>query len=213
MLKLIIFDFDGVFTDGKVFFDNDNIKKYYNVKDGKGLALLRQHNIKYCLLSNFSSNKDLLVNNTDISNLIEHLKFNKTFIGSGDKLEIANKWLKEFNVSYDEVAYIGDDINDKLVMMKVGFSGCPNDAVDSVKKVADYICKNKGGQCCVREFCEKVIEYNSINNLDSNIITEIKKDFNHQINNFDFQKINILIKLISESTKNIYFIGIEKVAT
>lgn len=210
MIKLVIFDFDGVFTDGKVFFENNYIKKFYNIKDGKGLAILRQNNIKYCLLSNFSNNKTLIVNDNDISELLKHLKFSKTFIGSGNKLEILDKWLKEFNVGYDEVAYIGDDINDKQVMMKVKFSGCPNDAINEVKNIADYKCKNNGGCCCVREFCEKVIELNSKDNYDFNIISEIKKDFNYQINNFNFEKINILVKLILDTKNNVYFIGIGK---
>jgi arabinose-5-phosphate isomerase len=210
MIKLVVFDFDGVFTDGKVFFENNYIKKFYNIKDGKGLALLRQNNIKYCLLSNFSNNKTLKVNDNDISDLLKHLKFNKTFIGSGNKLEILDKWLAELKIKYNEVAYIGDDINDKQVMMKVKLSGCPNDAINEVKNIADYKCKNNGGCCCVREFCEKVIEFNSKDNNGFNIISEIKKDFNYQIDNFEFDKINTLVKLILNTKNNVYFIGIGK---
>ena len=210
MIKLVIFVFDGVFTDGKVFFEDNKIKKYYNIKDGKGIALLRENNIKYCLLSNFSNNKTLLVNDNNINDLITHLKFDKTYIGSTNKLKILDKWLCEYNLNYSDVAYIGDDINDIEIMLKVKFSGCHFDAVYKVKELSDYICKNNGGNCCVREFCEKVIEYNNEINYDSKIISEIKKDFNYQINNFDFEKINTLINLISTEDKNVYFIGIGK---
>jgi 3-deoxy-D-manno-octulosonate 8-phosphate phosphatase KdsC-like HAD superfamily phosphatase len=57
-----------------------------------------------------------------------------------------DKWIKENNLTYQEVEYNGDDLADIPVLKKVGFSACPNDAVDEVKKVSEYICKNKGGE-------------------------------------------------------------------
>ena len=65
-IKFAVFDFDGVFTDGKCYFNNETINKFYNSKDGMALKLLRDVNIKTGLISSYSSNKNLLLNNIDI---------------------------------------------------------------------------------------------------------------------------------------------------
>lgn len=65
-IKFAVFDFDGVFTDGKCYFNNETINKFYNIKDGMALKLLRDVNIKTGLISSYSSNKNLLLNNIDI---------------------------------------------------------------------------------------------------------------------------------------------------
>ena len=72
-------------------------------------------------------------------------------------MEILTKWVKDLNIELENVAYIGDDINDIPVLKKVAFSACPSDAVNEVKNVCDYICINKGGNGCVREFVEKIL--------------------------------------------------------
>lgn len=62
-IKLVIFDFDGVFTDNKCYFDtNSNIKKYYNIKDGMGLKILKDNKIKTGLISSYSTDKNILLN-------------------------------------------------------------------------------------------------------------------------------------------------------
>lgn len=205
MIKFVVFDFDGVFTDNKVYFENNNIKKYYNIKDGKGLSLLRNKNIKTGLLSNFSTDKSLYLNEKKvIDNLINHLKFDYHYIGSKNKMEIIESWIKMENISFEEIAYIGDDLNDIEILKQVNFSGCPQDSIDEVKNKVDYICEKKGGYGCVREFIEKILE------PKKDLISEIRKEVNYQLDNFNMEKINKLVELIKNSKKNIYFMGVGK---
>jgi arabinose-5-phosphate isomerase len=206
MIKLVIFDYDGVFSDGTVLFNGDDeILKNYNIKDGKGLNLLKQNNIKIGLLSNFSSNKELKFNNKSSENFREHLKFDSFYIGPRDKLEILDLWKNKLNINYDEIAYIGDDVNDIHILEKVGYSGCPNDAVEECKKIVDVICEKNGGYGCVREFCEKII-----NKKENKIIKEIKSEFLHQIGNFNIEEINNLAISINDCHGIIYFCGVGK---
>ena len=155
MIKFVVFDFDGVFTDGKFYFDNENnVKKCYNGKDAYSLKILRQNNIKCGIITN-----DKIISIKHAPHIFDRL--DKVSLGSDKaKLEILNSWLDEYGLSLNEVAYIGDDLPDMKILEKVGFSACPNDAIDEVKTVSQYICKNKGGEGAVREFVDLIIKNN-----------------------------------------------------
>lgn len=155
MIELIVFDFDGVFSDGSFLFDNsNNIKKFYNGKDSYALKLAKKNNIKCGIITN-----DKVVSLEHAPHIFDRL--DKSSLGSDrPKLDIINSWLQEFNLSFDKVAYIGDDIPDIEILKRAGFSGCPNDAVPQVKDVVDYICKKKGGKGAVREFVDLIISNN-----------------------------------------------------
>lgn len=205
MILFVVFDFDGVFTNGDVIFDNNNnIIKKYNIKDGKGLSLLKKNNIKIGLLSNFNTNKKLIFNNTSYNNFLNHFDFDKYYIGSGNKKKILDSWLKELNLNYNNVAYIGDDINDIEVLKLVNFSGCPNDAIDIVKNNVKYICNKKGGKGCVREFCERIID------KKNTILDNIINDTMYILHNYKLDNIILLKQKIEKTKKNIYFIGVGK---
>lgn len=68
-----------------------------------------------------------------------------------------DKWINKLNISYNNVAYIGDDIPDLPILEKIGFSSCPKDATHDTQNIVDYICNNNGGDGAVREFCELLI--------------------------------------------------------
>jgi arabinose-5-phosphate isomerase len=207
-IKFVLFDFDGIFTDGKCYFDSrNNVIKYYNVKDGMALKILRDNNIITGLISSYSTNKDInFCNLTTDKEIIDHLKFDYKFIGNCNKLDILNNWLEELDMNYENVAYIGDDINDMEIMAKCGLSSCPSDAVPKCKEIVDFICEKTGGNGCVREFVERVV--NTSQKLS--IISEIKKEFLYQINNFDLDGINKLAAIIMNMNGNIYFCGVGK---
>ena len=158
-IKFVVFDFDGVFSDSKFYFDNsNNIKKSYNAKDAYSLTILKRHNIKCGVITN-----DKIVSIKHAPHIFNRL--NKTSLGSDKKkIEILDSWLDEYGLTYQEVAYIGDDLPDIPVLKKVGLSACPNDAVEEVKKVSRYVCKKQGGNGAVREFVDLIIENKVKNN-------------------------------------------------
>ena len=84
-------------------------------------------------------------------------RMDKVSIGKYTKLDVLNDWMKEYNLNYSNIAYIGDDIHDLEILNKVAFSACPSNAVKEVKNIVDYVCHNKGGDGAVREFINKII--------------------------------------------------------
>ena len=155
-IKLVVFDFDGVFTDGKTYIINENIIKSYNSKDTYSLSILKEKNIKIGIITRDTN---------DVIKNIEHIitRINFYEYGSFNKKETMEKWIKELNISFDECAYMGDDLPDIELLKKVNISGCPLDAIDDVKKVCKFIsCKN-GGEGAVRDFCDYLINKKYIN--------------------------------------------------
>lgn len=124
--------------------------KCYNGKDIYGLKLIIKNNYKLGIITSHETN---VVNN------MEHIvsRMDKISMGSYTKIEVLDKWLSEYKLNYSNVAYIGDDIPDLSIIEKVGFSACPANVVQDVKKKVDYICKNNGRDGTVREFCEKIL--------------------------------------------------------
>jgi arabinose-5-phosphate isomerase len=214
-IKLVCFDFDGVFTNGNIYFLNNIMNKYYNIKDGMGLKILKDNNIKYGLITGFK-NKDYLINDNNIYSLLEHLKFDYFKLGVDNKLIVLDEWIKELNINYTNVAYIGDDINDIEILEKVIYSACPNDAVKECKNVVKYVCNNKGGDGCVREFIDKILDLKK-NKYEKNkyeknkydkIIQEIKLESNYQLNNINLYDIIHIADIIQN--KIIYCTGVGK---
>jgi arabinose-5-phosphate isomerase len=218
MIKFIVFDFDGVFTNGDININKEMVT--YNVKDGYALKFLRDNNIKTGCISSFNFSNNIYIKEPIEGSftyiqmnkrraLFNHLKFDKYSIGKSDKNAILDKWLDALNISYEEVAYIGDDLTDIDILKKVEFSACPKDAVEECKIVVDYICNKKGGECCVREFVQKVLEINN-NGFQQNIIKEIRNEFNYQISKYNIEMFDELINIINNNSGNIYFMGVGK---
>ena len=154
MFKLIIFDFDGVFTDGNIIFDNNsNPLKHYNAKDGMGIFQLHEKEIPIGVISGWRYNPSQEA-------ILNHLKIKRISLGSNKKLTILKEWCEELNIELKDVAYMGDDINDLEVMKEVGFVACPNDAVTEVKEIADFISNKPGGNGAIREFCDFILHEN-----------------------------------------------------
>jgi len=207
-IKLVCFDFDGVFTDGKIFLNNNILNKYYNIKDGMGLSLLRKNNIKYGLITGFK-NKKYMINDQDINTIIEHLNFDYVKCGAENKLEILDEWIQKENITYNNVAYIGDDINDINIIKKVAYSACPNDAIIDCKDIVNYICVKNGGDGCVREFIDNLL--NLKKNSYQKIINQIKSESNYQLNNINLNDIVDIADIIYNNfDKIIYCTGVGK---
>lgn len=151
-IKLFATDVDGVLTDAGMYYteNGDELKKF-NTRDGKGIELLRNKGIKTAILTS----EDTKI----VQARAKKLQINHVYQGVKDKLTVLKKILHEEGLSLNEVAYIGDDINDIETLQAVGLKACPKDAVHKVKKVKGIkILKTKGGEGAVREFCEMILE-------------------------------------------------------
>ena len=205
-IKLVIFDFDGCFTDGKVLFDTKgDILKYYNVKDGMGIKLLKENDIKVGIISGYKENNSQL-------EIIKHLKIDYYSFGN-NKLNVLKEWCEELNINLEnEVAYMGDDINDIDVLENVSISGCPKDAHKDVLNICEFVSSKDGGYGCIREFCDYLISNEKENKNKPNILKDIKLEMYYQLKNIDIKPINILATKIhdTKTTNNIYFCGVGK---
>lgn len=150
-IKLLILDVDGVMTDAGMYFteSGDQFKKY-NAKDGMAIMALTKSNFQVGIIS--SGFKLEMVKAR-----AELLGIQQVYVGRDPKLQILNEWCKQLGIKLSEVAIIGDDINDLEVMRNIGFSACPADAVNEVKKQVDLILSLKGGKGCVREFIDSYL--------------------------------------------------------
>ena len=150
-IKLVITDVDGVLTDGGLYYSKDGIvMKKFNVKDGIAARRLKEFGFECGIIS------------TDGPDLIEarnkRLKMDFVVTGTWNKLEKLEELCKERNITSENVAFLGDDINDFSIINAVGFSACPSDAADPILDSVDYICKRRGGDGVFREFAEIIIK-------------------------------------------------------
>ncbi len=151
LIKIYVSDVDGVLTDGGMYYTEAGlIMKKFNVKDGMGSVQLKKNGVKTGIITSDTS----LV--TKIRS--ERLKVDYIFIGSLNKIESLKEIQLKENISAKEIAFIGDDINDIEVLKSVGFSACPKDACDEVKRIVDYVSTKKGGEGCYREIADLILK-------------------------------------------------------
>ncbi|BCJ92946.1 acylneuraminate cytidylyltransferase [Anaerocolumna cellulosilytica] len=143
-IKMVISDCDGVLTDGGMYYTEhgDEIKKF-NTKDGMAFQILRDKGIVTCIIT--GEDREM------VRNRAKKLNINELYMGINNKMDIVDSLCKKYNIELEEIVYIGDDINDLECIKKCGYTICPSDAVDMVKREADYICNAKGGEGVVRE--------------------------------------------------------------
>ncbi len=148
--KLILTDIDGVWTDGGMYYDNTgNEFKRYNTSDSAGVLFCKLLEIPVGIITGEKNNI--------VQNRAKKLGIDILFMGVKNKLKLVEELCLKYNISISEVAYIGDDINDILVLKKVGISGCPSNAPSYVKKHCSMILDKEGGSGVFREFVEKIL--------------------------------------------------------
>lgn len=150
-IKLFLVDCDGVLTDGGMYyFESGDEAKKFNTRDGMAFKLLKLKNIKIGIITGEKTNIVL--------NRGKKLNMDFIFIGVENKTRVIDKLINELNISYDNVLYIGDDINDLEVIKKVGFSVCPCDAEKIIKDNCSYISNVSGGHGVVRDVYNNFFE-------------------------------------------------------
>lgn len=155
-IKLVITDVDGVLTDGGMYYTNKgDIMKRFHVRDGMGVTLLRKRNIPTLIIT---KEKTVMV-----KQWAKKMNIKKLYDGVSQKDAIFNQICKTFGVKPDQVAYIGDDVNDIELLKMVGLSAVPKDAITSAKRICHYTCRTKGGHGAFREFVDLILEKQSQN--------------------------------------------------
>lgn len=149
-VQMLITDCDGVLTDGGMYYSErgDELKKF-NTKDGMGLKLLQDNGIITAIITG----EDVQI----VRNRAKKMQVNEVFCGIKNKKVTLEKLLEKYNLSHDQVAYIGDDLNDLEIMQSVGVSFSVPDGMESVKKIADYVTTRKGGDGAVREVADLIL--------------------------------------------------------
>jgi len=150
-ITTLIFDYDGVFTDGKILLtpDGDTLRTG-NVKDGYSIQLAVKNDYNVVVISGGYS--------ISTQKRLESLGVKHIYLGVKDKQKVYETFLKEHNISDEQVIYMGDDIPDYFCMQKAGIACCPYDAVEEIKEICDYISYQKGGMGCVRDIVEQVLK-------------------------------------------------------
>ncbi|MPN50713.1 3-deoxy-D-manno-octulosonate 8-phosphate phosphatase KdsC [bioreactor metagenome] len=143
-------DVDGTLTDKGVFYSTEGLAlKRFSVHDGLGISLLNQNKIASAIISSDESEIPLQrAKKLDIPHII---------VAARRKSVEITQLLLSLDISFKEVAYIGDDVNDIEIMKMCGFSACPSDAVEEVKKIVDFISDFPGGNGAVRQLCEMIL--------------------------------------------------------
>lgn len=151
MIELLVFDVDGCLTDGSITYNasGDEIKTF-NVKDGLAIASWMRLGKKSAIITGRESQI--------VARRAKELGITHLHQGIKNKQEVLETILKEENLSFENVAAIGDDLNDYTMLQKVAWSFTPADGSSFTKKIVDTILQTNGGHGAVREMIEKILE-------------------------------------------------------
>jgi len=150
-IKLVIFDVDGVLTDGSLFLSDDGQEyKAFNSKDGFGMRLLQDSGIDIGIITGRESEL--------VKHRMNELGISYVMQGRREKGPALDEMMQTTGLSLDEIAYVGDDVVDLPIMSRVGFSIAVQDARPVVKKHAHWITESPGGRGAGRDVCELILE-------------------------------------------------------
>ena len=154
-IKIVVTDNDGVLTDTGVYYSEKGEEfKRFSIRDGMGVERLRKHaGIETVIITGEKSGS--------VKARAEKLNIKEYYLGVIHKTEIIPEVLKKNNITPENIAFIGDDVNDLEIMKQVGFTASPSDGMDFIKDIADYVCKNRSGNGAFRELAELMIAFNT----------------------------------------------------
>ncbi|MCD7879631.1 MAG: HAD-IIIA family hydrolase [Candidatus Gastranaerophilales bacterium] len=148
-IKMVVFDVDGVMTDGSITYDDKGIEyKTFNAKDGQGIVMITKAGIITAIITARES--------AVVKHRFNNLGMTKLYMGQKHKIIALRELLAEYNLDASQVAYMGDDLPDICVLKEVGFACCPSDAVNEVKDICHFISAKRGGRGAVRELTDLI---------------------------------------------------------
>jgi len=150
-ISIVLTDVDCVLTDGGMYYtENGDIMKKFHTRDGMGVSLLRKKKIATIIITKEKTKF--------VKKWAKNMNVEKLYDGIQKKEDLVIKICNKYNVTLQELAYIGDDVNDLELLKKVGLSATPADGITDAKKICDYICKSKGGEGAFRELADLILE-------------------------------------------------------
>ena len=163
--KLILTDIDGVWTDGGMYYDGTDVElKKFHTYDSAGVLFAHHLGIPVGILTG---------ENTEIvRRRANKLKIDYLYLGVKDKVSVAKTLCDELKIELNEVAYIGDDINDMPLLKRVGWAGVPASAPEYVRGLANVELKKKGGEGVFREFVESLLSVEIISKFIGEVILD-----------------------------------------
>jgi YrbI family 3-deoxy-D-manno-octulosonate 8-phosphate phosphatase len=150
-IKVVLTDVDGVLTDTGIYYSsNGEAFKRFSIRDGMGVERLRKYaGIETIIITGENSGT--------VKSRAEKLQINEYYLGVKKKEEVLELIKKKNGFENENIAYIGDDSNDFEIMKLVGFRATPNDGMNFIKEISDYICETKAGYGAFREFAELIL--------------------------------------------------------
>ena len=154
-IKLFVFDYDGVFSDGMVILLNDGSQaRQASTRDGFAVQWAVKQGLTLALITGGAEKA--------VETRMRKRGVEEVYMGCSDKLEALSALCTKLGVELDDVAYMGDDIPDLPAMKVVGLALCPNDAVEEIRAVSHYISPKAGGKGCVRDVLEQAMRLRGI---------------------------------------------------
>lgn len=152
-ITTFVFDVDGVLTDSTVLLLENGLQaRRMHIKDGLALQMALQNGYKVFIISGGTSEP--------VIRRLQYLGIEEVHLGLKDKLYFFEGLLRQYELDWKEILFMGDDLPDLAVLEKAGLPCCPSDAVSEVKAVAKYVSPITGGNGCVRDVIEKVLKLN-----------------------------------------------------
>jgi 3-deoxy-D-manno-octulosonate 8-phosphate phosphatase (KDO 8-P phosphatase) len=150
-IKLLLLDVDGVLTDGNLIYSHEGKEsKSFNTQDGFGLRMLQDAGVEVGIITARSSEA--------LERRSKDLKITLLYQGAANKLIAYKEIVKATGLKPFEIAYMGDDWLDMVLLKRVGLAVAPANAVNEVKDMAHYTTKQSGGHGAVREICDLILE-------------------------------------------------------
>ena len=154
-IKLLAFDVDGVLTDGSITYDENGVEyKTFNAKDGHGIVRMGKSGFITAIIT--------ARHNGTVQHRAKNLNVTELYQGQKYKLPALEELMKKYNLTYENVSYMGDDLPDICILEKVGLACCPADAVKEVKEICNFKSSYAGGRGAVRELCDFLLETQGI---------------------------------------------------
>ncbi|MES2761953.1 MAG: HAD-IIIA family hydrolase [Bacteroidota bacterium] len=149
-IKTLLFDVDGVLTNGHVFLmESGEFIRNLNSKDGFALQLAVKKGYRIGIITGGNSQI--------VKKALAGLGIEDIFLSQHDKLQCYKDYINEHGLNEEEILFMGDDLPDYEVMKRVGLAVCPSDSAHEIKDICLYISNRKGGEACVRDVIEQVM--------------------------------------------------------